>query len=128
MGAEVRHALLSYPPPQVLIDVLGDLAEEGNDEPCLAEVAKAVAVDRPNFALDLFVSPRSKDRERVLDEESSTIDLAAFDNGEIYSTHTEFQYKAMLYHAGFLTERGTDTKSETVPTTDICALETPLER
>ncbi|WP_226013603.1 hypothetical protein [Halomicrobium salinisoli] len=128
MGAEVRHALLSYPPTQVLVDVLGDLAEEGNDEPCLAEVAKAVAVDRPNFALDLFVSPRSKDRERVLDEESGTINLAAFDNGEIYSTHTEFQYKAMLYHAGLLTERGTDTKSEINPATDIWALETPLER
>jgi len=127
MGAVVRESLLSYPPTQVLVDTLGELAKKGNTEPSLAEVAKAVAADHPNFALDLFVSTRSEDRERVLDEADTTlIDRSAFDDGQIYSTHTTFQYKAMLYHVGLLTERGTGTKSKLDPATDTWALETHI--
>jgi len=128
MGTVVRQVLLSYPPTQVLVDTLGELVSAGNSEPSLAEVARAVATDNPNFALDLFVSTRSEDRERVLsDSHDEVVDLSAFALGRIYSTHTTFQYKAMLYHVGILTERGTGTKSELDPSTDIWALETQAE-
>lgn len=128
MGTVVRQSLLSYPPTQVLVDTLGELARKGNTEPSLSEVAKAVAAEHPNFALDLFVSTQSEARGRVLSEDHDTIiNRSAFDSAEIYSTHTTFQYKAMLYHVGLLTERGTGTKSELDPTADTWALETQVE-
>lgn len=128
MGTVVRQSLLSYPPTQVLIDTLGDLARDGNTEPSLSQVAKAIAAEHPNYALDLFVSTQSEDRGRILDEDRDTIiNRAAFDSANIYSTHTTFQYKAMLYHVGLLTERGTGTKSELDPTTDTWALETQVQ-
>jgi len=128
MGTVVRQVLLSYPPTQVLVDTLGELAEAGNTEPSLAEVARAVATENPNFALDLFVSTKSEDRERILsDTDDEVVDCSAFAVGQVYSTHTMFQYKAMLYHVGLVTERGTGTKSELDPSTDIWALETQAE-
>jgi len=121
--------LLSYPPTQVLIDTLSKLAKTGNPESSLVEVAKAVASENPNFALDLFVSTRSGDRDRVLSESGEKdVDRSAFDQGRVYSTHTTFQYKTMLYHVGLLIERGTETKLKLDPTTDVWALETRTDR
>jgi len=109
----------------VLIETLSDLAEGGNQKPTLVEVAEAVAEKQPNFAMDLFVSTRSEDRERALsDSDDGVINKSALSHGEVYSTHTTFQYKAMLFHVGLLTERGTGTKSKLDPTSDIWALET----
>lgn len=128
MGTVVRQSLLSYPPTQVLMEILGDLANQGYPEPNLAQVAKAVAAEHPDFALDLFVSTRFEDRKAILtDHSDSSLDKSMFENGDIYSTHTTFQYKAMLYHVGLLTERGTDTKSELDPTSEVWALETLVE-
>ncbi|WP_415380489.1 hypothetical protein [Halosimplex sp. TS25] len=127
MGTVVRQSLLSYPPTQVLVNTLDDLAQDGVTEPSLATVASAVAAERPNFTLDLFISTRSEYRDRVLsDKDGEVIDTSALTEGEVYSTHTTFQYKAMLYHAGILTERGTGTKSELDPKSDIWALETSI--
>lgn len=128
MGTVARQSLLSYPPTQVLIDTLADLADKGHTEPSLAQVAKAVAVEHPDFALDLFVSTRFEDRKDILAKNSDDLlDRSMFDNGEIYSTHTTFQYKAMLRHVGLLTEFGTDTKSELDPTSETWALETRIQ-
>jgi hypothetical protein len=127
MGTLARQTLLTYPPTQVLIDVLRELAADGVLTPTLAELAKAVARKRPDFALDLFVSTEADARDRVLSEDQDgTLELDAFDVGTVYSTHTTFQYKAMLFHCGLLTERGHDKKSELDPTRAIWALETPL--
>jgi hypothetical protein len=87
-------------------------------------VAKAVAKKRTNFALDLFVS--TKNRESVTDE-SGDIDLSAFDDGKVYSTHTTFQYKAMLYHVGILAQRGEDRKSELDPKVSTWSLEKTID-
>jgi hypothetical protein len=51
--------------------------------------------------------------------------MRGFENGMVYWTHTTFQYKAMLYHAGILTTRGNDTKSELDLTSAVWALEDP---
>jgi hypothetical protein len=58
------------------------------------------------------------------ERDDETVDVSAFSTGEVYSTHTTFQYKAMLYHVGLLTERGTGNKSKLDPTSDTWALET----
>jgi hypothetical protein len=128
MGTVARQVLLTYPPTQVLVNTLTDLAEGGYQNPSLARVAKAIAQDRPNFALDLFVSPG--DRDAVLDESASQgqVNLEKFEEGSVYSTHTTFQYKAMLYHVGLLTKRGHDRKSDLNPQTAVWALENTKPR
>lgn len=127
MGAVARDVLLSYPPTQLLIDTIQGLMSSGEPAPTLGQVAKAVAEKRPNFAVDLFVSPRPSDRNRVFsDDEPRVLELDMFDTGEIYSTQTTYQYKAMLCHAGLITERGVDKKSKIDPSTEVWALETPL--
>lgn len=123
MGTVARQVLLTYPPTQVLANTLDRLAEEGHREPSLARVAKTIAQKRPELSLDLFISP--SDRESVL--EDGQINLAKFNEGSIYSTHTTFQYKAMLFHVGLLTERGHDKKSELDPQSSVWALEDFLE-
>lgn len=125
MGTVARQTLLTYPPTQVLVNTLEELAELGCREPSLAQVAKAVAKERPDFALDLFANTSAQDEmfEKESENDERRIDLSAFDDGEIYSTHTTFQYKAVLYHVGLITERGVDKKSEIEPTEEIWALE-----
>jgi hypothetical protein len=124
IGVVARQVLLAYPPTQVLVDTLDHLSEAGTREPALATVAKAIAKKRTDFALNLFVSTNS--RESVIDE-SGDIDLSAFDDGNVYSTHTTFQYKAMLYHAGILSQRGKDKKSELDPTVSTWSLENTID-
>lgn len=125
MGAVARQTLLAYPPTQILINTIEELMEDGIRCPTLAQVTKAVAENHLDFALDLFVA--KSDRNRVLsDEDGELVDIDAFDDGRVYSTHTTFQYKALLYHVGILTERGTGTKSEIRPDESIWALETPF--
>jgi hypothetical protein len=127
MATVVRQALLSYPPTQVLLDSLEELAEAGNTEPSLAEVAKAVARKNPNLALDLFISTHSEDRKQILATDSDQpLDPTIFDDGEVYSTHTTFQYKAMLRHVGLVAGPLNDTKSELDPTSSVWKLKTRI--
>lgn len=56
------------------------------------------------------------------------IDYSMFDDRTVYSTHTTYQYRAMLYHVDILTERGKDKKSEFNPTESTCALEDVLRQ
>lgn len=124
MGVVTRQALLEYEPTKILLETLDSLAGQGNTNPCLATVAKAIAQRRPTFALKFFVAP--DDRSDVRKGESGDLNLKKFDDGLVYSTHTTFQYKAMLYHTGILTTRGNDTKTELDPTSAVWALEHPL--
>jgi len=124
MGVLTRQALLEYQPTKILLNTLDSLADRGNTCPSLATVAKTIAQRRPTFALNFFVA--SEDRDDVRKSESGELNLEKFDDGMIYSTHTTFQYKAMLYHTGILTARGNDTKAELDPTSAVWALEDPL--
>jgi hypothetical protein len=126
MGSVARQVLLVYPPTQVFVNTLSGLATEGHRTPSLARVAETIAQERPTVALDLFVSPG--DREDVLEDstEQRQINVEKFEDGTVYSTHTTFQYKAMLYHVGLLTSRGHDTKSELDPQSSVWALEDPM--
>lgn len=124
MGMIVRQALLDYKPTEHLLSALDTLAERGHPKPSLAQVAKTIAQQRPSFALEFFVS--SDNREDVRNGSTGELNLEGFDDGLTYSTHTTFQYKAMLYHAGILTTRGNDKKSDLDPNSVTWALENPL--
>lgn len=54
VGVVARQVLLAYPLTQVLVEILGHLAEAETREPTLATVAKSVAEERTDFTLDLF--------------------------------------------------------------------------
>jgi hypothetical protein len=128
MGTVARQVLLTYPPTQVLVNTMDSLAKSGHQEPTLAQVAKRIAEKRPELALDLFISPG--DRDSVLNDtgKEGQVDFGRFDEGSVYSTHTTFQYKAMLYQVGLLTRRGHDKKCELDPQSAVWALEEPLTR
>lgn len=91
-------------------------------------MAKKVAQNRPDFALDLFVSPDNRENVLKCSKDQRQINLDSFDDGSNYSTHTTYQYKAMLYHVGLLTKRGHDKKSGLDPQTAIWALENAVIR
>jgi hypothetical protein len=55
------------------------------------------------FALDCFTVPDSRDDVR--NGSTDELNLEKFDDGLVYSTHTTFQYKAMLYHSSIFTTR-----------------------
>jgi DNA-binding LacI/PurR family transcriptional regulator len=124
MGVLTRQAITEYQPTTILLDTLDALADQGDTCPSLATVAKTIAQRRPTFALQFFVAP--EDRDDVRENDSGELNLEKFADGMIYSTHTTFQYKAMLYHTGILTTRGNDTKAELDPTSAVWALEDPL--
>ncbi|MFD1600472.1 hypothetical protein [Halobellus rarus] len=124
MGIIIRQVLLDYRPTELLLNALDTLAERGHLEPSLSQVAKTIAQQRPSFALDFFVAPDSRDDVR--NGSTGELNLEKFDDGLVYSTHTTFQYKAMLYHAGVLTTRGNDKKSDLDPNSVIWALEDPI--
>lgn len=124
MGVVTRQPLLEYKPTKILLDTLDSLAGQGDRRPSLSTVAKTIAQRRPTFALEFFIAP--DDRGDVHETGSGELDLEKFDDGMIYSTHTTFQYKAMLYHTGILTTRGNDTKMDLDPTSSVWALEDPL--
>lgn len=126
MGAVARQVVLTYPPTQALIDILTELAEEGFPDPSLARVAKKMGRERPGLAVDLFVSPDDRDYVMEGPRSGQEIDLGKFEEGDVYSTHTTFQYKAILYHVGLLTERGQDTKADIDPSSSVWALENTL--
>ncbi|WP_435320278.1 hypothetical protein [Haloarchaeobius sp. TZWSO28] len=50
---------------------------------------------------------------------------ATLADGSVYQSGTTFQLKAMLYHAGIVTERGTEPGSLD-PETDVWALVNPI--
>jgi hypothetical protein len=47
-------------------------------------------------------------------------------SGDVYASPTVFQLKAMLWHAGFLTQRGAETH-RLDPTSDAWQLRQPLD-
>ncbi len=92
-------------------------------EPSLSTVAQSIADDKPEFELDLFV-PSLRRSEVVTDR--GRVDSTGFEGSSVYATHTTYQYKTMLWHAGVLSARGEDTKADLDPTSEVWALETTI--
>ena len=80
----------------------------------------------PSFTIELFIRGTDDARERVLSQDGE-LRTAPLTDGNIYHSPTVFQLKAMLFHAGLLTERGSEP-SNLDPTDDVWALREPLSR
>ncbi|MCT9097356.1 hypothetical protein [Haloarchaeobius sp. HME9146] len=123
-GQLARQIVYEYPATTLLVTELQGLHEAGNVRPSLRELVEDVYDRHPSFAVELFVSSRDEARSRVL-RDDGTVDRATLADGSVYQSGTTFQLKAMLYHAGIVTERGTEP-GNLDPETDVWTLVNPL--
>jgi hypothetical protein len=107
-----------------VVDALQRLHEQGHSAPTLREFVLTLHEAHPAFAVELFIRGTDDAREQVFRSED-TLDRAALSDGDVYASPTVFQLKAMLYHAGILTERGAEP-NRLDPTTDVWRLRQTL--
>ncbi|WP_306053891.1 hypothetical protein [Natronococcus wangiae] len=119
-GQLARRVVFAYPATELLVTELQRLHEDGNREPSLAEFVAYLHELHPSFAVELFVRGDEAVRRRVLTADGE-LRRAALEDGAVYHAPTVFQLKAMLYHAGILTERGREPH-RLEPTADVWAL------
>lgn len=124
-GMLTRRVLWAYPATQRLVEELQTMHEDGIRRPSLVEFVKWLHVTHPTFAVELFLRSTDDVRTRVLNSDGE-LRTDQLEDGTIYHSPTVFQLKAMLYHAGILTERGAEPHRLS-PTEDIWALSEPLE-
>ena len=120
-GLITRRVLWEYPATKLIVEELQTLHQRGNTDPSLVEFVTHLNQQSPSFTVELFIKGDELVRRRVLtnDGELRTMVLA---DGKVYHSPTVFQLKAMLYHAGILTERGREP-NRLDPESDIWKLE-----
>jgi hypothetical protein len=125
-GELVRRVVFAYPATELLVTELQQMHDDGLGAPSLVELVEWLHRHHSAFTVELFLRGDEDMRERVLCEDGSlrTDQLA---DGNVYHSPTVFQLKAMLYHAGILTERGAEP-SNLDPRTDEWRLCEPLSR
>lgn len=119
-GTLARWVVFEYPATELLVEELQRLHDHGNSAPTLREFVLALYERHPAFAVEVFIRGTDDARERVFQSEA-TVDRAALADGDVYASPTVFQLKAMLYHAGILTERGAEP-NRLDPTEDVWRL------
>jgi hypothetical protein len=108
----------------LLVEELQALHDDGLDAPSLVEFLTRLHASHPSFAVELFLRGTEAVRTRALDADG-TLDRSALTDGDVYHSPTVFQLKAMLYHVGLLTERGSEP-SNLDPTADVWRLRHPV--
>jgi hypothetical protein len=123
-GQLARRVVYEYPATTLLVDELQQLHDDGVERPTLIDLVEWCHVHHPSFTVELFLRGDEDVRERALtgDGELRTGPLT---DGACYHSPTVFQLKAMLFHAGLLTERGAEP-SNLDPATDEWALRHPV--
>ncbi|WP_336001230.1 hypothetical protein [Halorientalis halophila] len=125
-GQLTRRVVYRYPATKFLVDRLQRLVDDGEPSPSLVQLVEYCHGTQPTFTIELFVRGTDDVRQRVLTGEGE-LRSAALDDGDVYHSPTVFQLKTMLYHAGIVTETGTEP-SNLDPGTDEWALRQPLDR
>jgi hypothetical protein len=125
-GELVRRVVFAYPATELLVTELQQMHDDGLGAPSLVELVEWLHRHHSAFTVELFLRGDEDVRERVLCEDGGlrTDQLA---DGNVYHSPTVFQLKAMLYHAGVLTERGAEP-SNLDPQADEWQLCEPLSR
>ena len=119
-GQLARRVVYAYPATQLLVEELQCLHDDGFPAPSLVEFVEYLHATQPTFTVELFLRGDADVRARVLTDEGDLC-RAALTDGGVYHSPTVFQLKAMLYHAGVLTERGSEP-SRLDPERDTWAL------
>lgn len=123
-GMLARRIVYAYPATQLLLEEIQHMHEDGVRQPTLVELVTYLHELHPSFTVELFVRGDDETRRRVLTTEGELRHERLVD-GSAYHSPTVFQLKAMLYHAGILTERGSEP-SNLDPKTDVWALREAL--
>ncbi|ELY83998.1 hypothetical protein [Natrinema altunense] len=123
-GQLARRVLFDYEATELLVHELQSMHEDGFAEPSLVDVVEYLHELHPSFTVELFIRGTDGVRSRVLTEDGE-LRPAALEDGSVYHSPTVFQLKAMLYHAGILTQRGAEP-SRLEPRADIWALREPV--
>ena len=125
-GLLTRRVLWEYPATQLLVEELQTLHDNDMATPSLVDLVEHLHTTKPTFTVELFLRGTDQARQQVLTEEG-TIRSEHLTDGHVYHSPTVFQLKAMLYHAGILTERGSEPH-RLDPTTDVWELRESLQR
>lgn len=123
-GRLTRWITMSYPATRVIVVALQSLHDDGHASPSLVDLVRRLFDRRPTFAVELFVRGTEVARARVLEDDGG-LRPAALTDGSVYHAPTVFQLKAILFHAGVLTERGAEPH-RLEPESDVWALREPL--
>jgi hypothetical protein len=124
-GLVTRRVVWAYPATKLLVEELQAMHDDGIAAPSLVEFVERLHTLHPTFAVELFLRGTDDARSRVLTGDGE-LRTAALEDGNVYHSPTVFQLKAMLFHAGLLTERG-DEPNDLDPRSDEWELREPLE-
>jgi hypothetical protein len=123
-GEITRRVVFAYPATQLLVAELQQMHDDGITGPSLVDLVEWLHVQHPTFTVELFLRGDDDVRERALTGDGA-LRPSVLADGTVYHSPTVFQLKAMLYHAGILTERGAEP-SNLDPATDEWCLREPL--
>ena len=123
-GEITRRVVFAYPATQLLVAELQQMHDDSIQEPSLVDLVEWLHVQHPTFTVELFLRGDDDVRERALTGDG-VLRPSVLADGTVYHSPTVFQLKAMLYHAGILTERGAEP-SNLDPATDTWCLREPL--
>jgi hypothetical protein len=119
-GELTRRIVYAYPATELLVTELQTMHETEIPDPSLVDLVVWLHEHHPAFTVELFLRGDEAVRSRVVTEDGQLRD-GALEEGGVYHSPTVFQLKTMLYHAGILTERGTEP-ANLDPTDDVWAL------
>ncbi len=125
-GQLTRCIVFDYPATELLVTELQQMHDDGIETPTLPTVVQWLHTQHPTFTIELFIRGDKGIRERVLTE-GGELREAELSDGNIYHSPTVFQLKAMLYHAGILSQRGSEP-SNLDPEADTWGLSEPLKK
>ncbi|MEF8778404.1 MAG: hypothetical protein V5A36_05780 [Natronomonas sp.] len=120
-----RRVVWAYPATRLLVEELQTMHEDGITDPSLVDFVEWLSVQHPTFTVELFLRGTDDARSRTLAPDGE-LRVEALHDGEVFHSPTVFQLKAMLFHAGILTERGAEP-SRLDPDDDIWKLRQPLK-
>ncbi|MFC7095734.1 hypothetical protein [Halobaculum marinum] len=123
-GLLTRRVVWAYPATQVIVEELQTMADDGYPEPTLVQLVEWLHTNHPTFTVELFLRGTEGVRARTLDGDGD-LRPAELADGRVYHSPTVFQLKAMLFHAGIVTERGAEPH-RLDPEADVWALREPL--
>jgi len=124
-GLLVRRVVWAYPATQLLVEELGTMHDDGVPAPSLVDLVEWLHVHHPTFTVELFLRGTGDVRGRVLDADGE-LRPRELEDGDVFHSPTVFQLKAMLFHAGILTERGAEPH-RLDPRDDEWSLREPLD-
>ncbi len=123
-GLLTRRVVWAYPATQLLVTALQTMHGDGLTDPSLVDLVEWLHLQHPAFTIELFCRGTDAARGRVLTGDGD-LRREALTDGDVYHAPTVFQLKAILYHAGILTERGAEP-NRLDPTADVWRLRNPL--